>query len=147
MAATLAPGQPYLQHLLIPLIMFGGGIGLSFTPMAMGATQGVPPHQAGLASGLINATRQVGGAIGLAVMATAASGLTSRHVASDGAPHALTDGYALAFLIAGLGLIAGMLLTLALPSAAGQRLERERAQASETSPAPTPASVEGVSAD
>ncbi|MFC4032348.1 MFS transporter [Streptomyces polygonati] len=128
-AATVAPGQSYLGNLLIPLILFGGGIGLSFTPMAMGATQGVPPDQAGLASGLINATRQVGGAIGLAAMATAASSVTSRHTASAGIPRALTDGYALAFLIAGLGLVAGMLLAFALPSASGQKHGTERAQA------------------
>ncbi|SEG42574.1 drug resistance transporter, EmrB/QacA subfamily [Actinacidiphila yanglinensis] len=134
MATTLAPGQSYPAHLLVPLILFGGGIGLSFTPMAMGATHGVPPDQAGLASGLVNATRQVGGAVGLAVMATAATSLTTRHVRADGLPRALTDGYALAFLIAGLGLAAGMLLALALPSATG-RPQETGATGGSTSPA------------
>ena len=54
------------------MILIGLGIGLSFVPMTLSATAGVPVHEAGLASGLINTTRQVGGALGLAIMATVA---------------------------------------------------------------------------
>ncbi|GAA5004752.1 MFS transporter [Actinopolymorpha pittospori] len=115
-AGALTPHEAYLSTVLGPLILFGCGIGMSFGAMAMAATHGVPSHQAGLASGLLNTTRQVGGAMGLAVMATAASGLTSRLLStSEGAPTALTEGYKLAFLVAGLGLAAGMLLAFALP--------------------------------
>jgi hypothetical protein len=109
---------------------------MSFVAMAMAATHGVPAHQAGLASGLLNTTRQVGGAIGLAIMAAAASlarGLSGSH----GSAAALTDGYRLAFLLAGLGLAAGMLLALALPAAAGER----RAAAADPASAGTPAAA------
>jgi predicted MFS family arabinose efflux permease len=57
---TLGAGDAYLSHVFGPLILFGIGIGLSFVPMTLAATQGVPPHQAGLASGLINTTRPRG---------------------------------------------------------------------------------------
>lgn len=114
MAAVLTPESAYLEHMFGPLILFGFGIGISFGPMAMAATQGMPTQQQGLASGLINTTRQVGGAIGLAALATAASSLT-RHSITESMPAALTNGYVLAFFIAGLGLIVGMLLAFALP--------------------------------
>lgn len=117
MATVLTPQSAYLTDLLGPLILFGAGAGLTFVPMAMGATQGVPPHQQGLASALINTTRQVGGALGLAIMASAASSLTGRHSASESMSAALTDGYGLAFLIAGLGLAAATLLAFAMPTA------------------------------
>jgi hypothetical protein len=125
------------QARLGPLILFGGGIGMSFVAMAMAATHGVPAHQAGLASGLLNTTRQVGGAIGLAIMATAAASLARGLSGSHGSAAALTDGYRLAFLLAGLGLAAGMLLALALPAAARER----RAAAADPASAGTPAAA------
>jgi hypothetical protein len=130
----------YLSAVLGPLILFGGGIGMSFGAMAMAATHGVPVHQAGLASGLLNTTRQVGGAIGLAVMATAAASLTKGLRDSHGTA-ALTEGYKLAFLIAGLGLVTGMLLAFALPTAARQRREEEL-RAPETAPIGAPSSTD-----
>ena len=48
--------------------------------MTLSATAGVPPHEAGLASGLINTTRQVGGALGLAIMATVATTIATNHL-------------------------------------------------------------------
>jgi EmrB/QacA subfamily drug resistance transporter len=118
MATTLHANGSYSAHILGPLILFGIGVGLSFVPMTLAATHGVPPHQAGLASALINTTRQMGGAVGLAVMATAASNLTMNHHAHGAAAtaSALSAGYDRAFLIGGLVLAAGTLLALALPS-------------------------------
>jgi MFS family permease len=135
-AVTLAPDVAYLSTVLGPLILFGCGIGVSFGAMAMAATHGVPAHQAGLASGLLNTTRQVGGATGLAVMATAASSLTNGLSGSHSSAAALTEGYKLAFLIAGLGLAAGMLLAFALPTAARER--RDELPVPATAPAGTP---------
>ena len=73
----LSAGDGYLAHVFGPLVLAGIGIGLSFVPMTLAATAGVPTHQAGLASGLINTTRQIGGAVGLAVMATIAAGTST----------------------------------------------------------------------
>ncbi len=67
------------MHVLGPEILIGLGFGLSFIPMTLSATAGVPVHEAGLASGLINTTRQIGGALGLAVMATVASTIVANH--------------------------------------------------------------------
>jgi EmrB/QacA subfamily drug resistance transporter len=130
-ATTLGVGGSYWLHVFGPALIFGVGIGFSFVPMTLAATQGVPPQQAGLASGLINTSRQVGGAVGLAVMATAAASLTlSRHAqGSKALASALADGYDRAMLIAGLLLVAAMLLSLALPAAVKQ---------SQAAPVPVP---------
>jgi EmrB/QacA subfamily drug resistance transporter len=114
--STLTAGDPYTSDVLGPLVLIGLGIGMSFVPMTLSATTGVPPHEAGLASGLINTTRQVGGALGLAIMATVATTIATDHlVGHHGMAAALTDGYTAAFTIAGAGLIVGALLALVLP--------------------------------
>jgi predicted MFS family arabinose efflux permease len=114
--STIGAGAPYLSDVLGPVILIGLGIGMSFVPMTLSATTGVPPHEAGLASGLINTTRQVGGALGLAIMATVATTIATNHLGSTHQVAAsLTDGYRGAFVIAGGGLVVGALLALALP--------------------------------
>ena len=74
------PATPTSPMCSGPLILIGLGIGMSFVPMTLSATAGVPPHEAGLASGLINTTRQVGGALGLAIMATVATTVATHHL-------------------------------------------------------------------
>jgi EmrB/QacA subfamily drug resistance transporter len=96
----------YLVHVLPALLVLGLGIGGSFPALMAVAMAGAGPEDAGLASGLVNTTAQVGGAIGLAVLATVASTHTHAlvgHAAPTAA--ALTSGYRLALWI-GAGLIA-----------------------------------------
>lgn len=103
-----------------PVILFGGilstlGMGLSMTPMMTLAMAGVQRHEAGLASGLINTSRQVGGSIGLAALSTlAASQTAGATTMSQGA--ALMHGYGAGLLAgAGLVLMAGVIMALFIP--------------------------------
>lgn len=120
----------YLGTLLVPGVLVTFGIGLSFTPIALSATSGVPREQAGLASGLVTTMRQVGGAVGLAALATVAVDHTSSLLASQGLPRgaaavggqaspavldALTAGYGRAFVIGGILAVIAALAALALP--------------------------------
>jgi EmrB/QacA subfamily drug resistance transporter len=115
--ASLVPGDGYWAHIFGPLVLAGTGFGLSFVPMTLAATSGVPHTQAGLAAGLINTTRQIGGAVGLAVMATfAASAATHDLHRGVKLAAALTTGYDRAFAIGAAALLAGALLALALPA-------------------------------
>jgi hypothetical protein len=84
----------------------GAGSGLAFPALMTVAMAGATPADAGLSSGLVNTTAQVGGALGLAVLATVSAGRSSTLAArGDGTLAALNGGYHLAFRIAG-GLVA-----------------------------------------
>ncbi|HZE50586.1 MAG TPA: MFS transporter [Jatrophihabitantaceae bacterium] len=102
--SQLSAGDGYLVHVFGPLVLAGIGLGMSFVPMTIAATADVPVHQAGLASGLINTTRQIGGAVGLAVMATVAAGASSA-----------TSGYDRAFAMSAAVLAIAAVLALVLP--------------------------------
>jgi EmrB/QacA subfamily drug resistance transporter len=109
----------FAPDLLGPSMLAATGLGLSFVTTTIAAVSGVPEHESGLASGLINTSQQVGGALGLAVLSTIATSRTSAALASSGhgpgALHnALTEGFQSAF--AGGALIAalGFVLTLVL---------------------------------
>jgi len=98
----------YLTDVLPAMVLIGTGAGLSFPSVMSLAMSGVPREEAGLASGLVNTTLQVGGAIGLAVLATLSTNRTSDLVAEGASSaSALTDGYKLAFLVgAGIAILA-----------------------------------------
>ncbi len=107
----------FVTDVLGPSLVAAVGLGFSFVPQTIAAVSGVAQHEAGLASGLINTSQQVGGALGLAVLSTVAFTQITDAAASTGAapsPAVLTDGYADAFLvgsgIALLGVIATLLL-------------------------------------
>jgi EmrB/QacA subfamily drug resistance transporter len=113
---TLTPGDSYWAHIFGPLVLAGAGFGLSFVPMTMVATAGLPPNQAGLAAGLINTTRQIGGAVGLAAMATVAANAVVHHTTNAKVMASqLTTGYDRAFLIGACALGAAALFALLLP--------------------------------
>jgi EmrB/QacA subfamily drug resistance transporter len=100
----LSAGDSYVTHVFGALVLTGLGMGISFVPMTIAATADVPRHQAGLASGLINTSRQIGGAVGLAVMATVAAGASSP-----------TAGYDRAFWISAAAMVIVAALAGALP--------------------------------
>jgi EmrB/QacA subfamily drug resistance transporter len=98
----------YLVDVLPTMIIFGAGAGIAFPALMMLAMSGATPSDAGLASGLVNTTGQVGGAIGLALLATISTERTKTLLAEgDSTASALTGGYHVAFLIgAALALVA-----------------------------------------
>jgi len=100
----------YVRHVLPVMILLGFGIGVSFPALMTLAMSGATPQDAGLASGLVNTTAQVGGALGLAVLATL-SATRSDSLIADGDPTAtaLTSGYHLAFLV-GAALVVGAIV-------------------------------------
>jgi MFS family permease len=95
----------YWVDVLPSMLLLGIGAGVSFPALMTMAMSGVSPADSGLASGLVNTTQQVGGALGLAVLATLSTTRTDGLV-EDGVklPNALTSGYHLAFII-GAGLV------------------------------------------
>jgi hypothetical protein len=101
------------------------GLGLALVPATIAAVQGVPAALSGLASGLLNTSRLVGGAVGLAVLTTLATSRTDDRLAA-GAHHALaqTDGYGLAF-----GVGSGICLVGAIAAATLLRRRPEPAEA------------------
>ncbi len=102
-------------NLLLPLELTAIGFGISIVPLTVAALSGLSHQESGLGSGLLNAFRQVGGAVGLAILATVAANRTSGLVADGQAPRiALSDGFATAFLIAGSLVVAAGLCAFIL---------------------------------
>jgi MFS family permease len=100
------------------MLLLGLGIGLASTPMLLAGTGGAPPDQSGLVCGVINTSSLMGGAIGLAILASIAAARTSDFPASAlSLPDALNSGYHLAFytgaVFAGLAALAAKLLKVA----------------------------------
>src|SRR6185437_3298445 len=96
--AQLSASSSYVAGVLPASLLTTFGAGLCFTPLAAAATSGVAPALAGLASGVLNTSRQVGGSIGLAALATLATART-QHLTRAGSSHgvALTSGFDRAF--------------------------------------------------
>ncbi len=108
-------GGSYVTDLLPGFLLIGVGIGFSCVPSTIAALAGVEPAEAGLASGLINTSQQIGGALGIAALSTIATSRTEDAVsAGTGVPSALVDGFTNAFvagaIIAGIGIVAALTL-------------------------------------
>jgi EmrB/QacA subfamily drug resistance transporter len=106
-------GGSYLADLLPGFLLIGVGLGFSFVPVSIAALAGIDGHDAGLASGLINTSQQIGGALGLAVLATVSTTRTENLLADGKDPAtALTSGFQIAFWV-GVGLaVASLIATL-----------------------------------
>jgi EmrB/QacA subfamily drug resistance transporter len=105
----------YAADLLPGFLLIGFGIGFAFVPISIAALAGVRPAEAGLASGLINTSQQIGGALGIAALSTIAISRTDHAVASGSTlPDALVHGFNGAFtagaVIAGIGIAAALTL-------------------------------------
>jgi hypothetical protein len=124
----------YAAHVLPVMALLGAGAGLAFPALMTLAMSGATPADAGLASGLVNTTAQVGGAIGLAVLATvAATQSEGRLAAGESVAAALNGGYHLAYLV-GAGLVLAALGVAALvlePEDVAARQARDDAAAGE----------------
>jgi EmrB/QacA subfamily drug resistance transporter len=112
--SQVSAGGSYWSEVLPTMVLMGTGAGLSFPSIMMLAMGGVRPEEAGLASGLVNTTMQVGGAVGLAVLATLATNRTGNLLAGgDSSVEALSGGYRLAFVV-GSGLVVAAIAIAAL---------------------------------
>ena len=118
-----APGGSYAADVLGPSILAAIGLGFSFVPVTIAALTGATPQEAGLASGLINTSQQVGGALGLAILATVANSRT-KSLFDAGVHHnsvALSKGFDRAFLVGAGFAIVGAILTAVLISSRDSR--------------------------
>jgi MFS family permease len=123
----------YVTEILPAMLLLGTGAGLSFPSLMTSAMSGVTPEESGLASGLVNTTQQVGGALGLAVLATLSTTRTA-HLSKggDSLSSALTGGYQLAFTIGAALVAAALVLAVAvLPSPVLEAAQDEEAERTE----------------
>ncbi len=117
----ISPGTAYLPGVLGPMLLFGFGLGIAFVPLTTAALAGVRPEDSGAASGMVNVTQQVGGALGLAVLVTvfgAASRGVARHAQAGltgiaRAHDVLAGGMAHAFAVATIFDVCALLVILA----------------------------------
>jgi EmrB/QacA subfamily drug resistance transporter len=111
----ISVGGSYVADLLPGFLLIGLGLGFSFVPISIAALAGIEAAEAGLASGLINTSQQIGGALGIAALSTIATSRTDAALASGSAPaQALVSGFHGAFVaavvVATVGAVAAFVL-------------------------------------
>jgi MFS family permease len=99
----------YFINLLPAFVLIPLGMGMTFMPVIVAATSGVPAHEAGLASGLITTSQQMGGALGLSILSGIAASVTSA-ATSDGAQAALVVGFDRAIIAAAAFMLIAVIL-------------------------------------
>jgi hypothetical protein len=106
-------GGSYWADLFPGFLVLGVAIPFAFVPVTIAALAGTKPQEAGLASGLINTSQQIGGAVGIAILSTIAVSTTDDKLASGTAvPVALTDGFVNAFWVGAAIAFAGLLVSI-----------------------------------
>ena len=146
-----APGGSYVADVLGPSLLAAAGFGFAFVSVTIAAVTGTRPHEAGLASGLINTAQQIGGALGLAILASIANSRTQSlfHSGVHNASVALTKGFDQAFLVGAGFAVAGAILAFVLISSRDSRGHSLAARSGDPTPAaavggdPTPAAAVG----
>ncbi len=151
--ARIGPTGSSLGYVVLPGILVAGGIGLAVVASTIAATQSVQPAQAGLASGLVNTSRQAGGGLGIALLISFATSYTTQQIGQNRpVPDALTAGFRLAYLIAaGLAALAAVLTFRlmrhqAAPESAFASPHGAAAKPAAPSPAAPPAAERGAQA-
>ncbi|WP_369184884.1 MFS transporter [Streptomyces sp. Y1] len=128
----------YLADVLGPSVLVSLGLSIAFVQLTAFAMEGLPPQDTGLAGGLVNTTRQVGGAIGLAALAGLAGSVTARTATHQAHLAALTAGYRAAFTASAAVLAATALLAVVLARCTGPRTTTATAPAAGRASAPRP---------
>jgi EmrB/QacA subfamily drug resistance transporter len=137
--SRVSVGGGFTTDILGPSVLAAAGLGFAFVTTTIAAVSGVREEESGLASGLINTSQQIGGALGLAVLATIANSRTDNVIASFGGdhsrlPNALTEGFQSAFLggaaIAALGFVLTLVLIRGSDSRAHVELDARGAEQS-----------------
>jgi EmrB/QacA subfamily drug resistance transporter len=124
--SRVSVGGGFLTDILGPSLLAAVGLGFSFVTTTIAAVSGVEEEESGLASGLINTSQQVGGALGLAILSTIATSHSEGLVESgDGLKPALTDGFQIAFLGGAAFAALGIVLTLVLIKSSDSRAHVE----------------------
>lgn len=133
--SRIDPQGSFAVDVLGPSVLAGVGLGFAFVPVTIAAVTGTEAHEAGLASGLINTSQQVGGALGLAILASIANATTNDafRTGADRAT-ALTDGFADAFLVGAGFAVAGAILAALLISSRDSTEHAEAARRNEVEP-------------
>jgi len=130
--AQVSPDGGYVSDILFPSLLAALGLGFAFVPLTIAAVSGVSADDAGLASGLINTSQQVGGALGLAILAAVANGRTGD---VQGPPAvALTEGFQAAFLVGCVLAVVGAILSQVLIRTRDSKAHRDAALAGEAEP-------------
>ncbi len=130
--SQVSPGGTYVGDVVFPSVLAGLGLGFSFVPVTIASVAGVQPEEAGLASGLINTSQQVGGALGLAILVAIANSTTGG--AGGPLPVRLTEGFQDAFLVGAGFAVVGAILSQVLIRTRDSKDHRDAAQAGDVQP-------------
>jgi len=118
--SLMGPESSYFGDILAPCFLCAFAMGLLFAPLAMAATSEVDRADAGLASGVLNTARQVGGSLSLAILGTVAADRTASVIGHVSNASALVSGYQRVFQISAAVTFVALLATFALPRLTGR---------------------------